>query len=400
MRFLGGFFFIAVPLVFIVVFIFFISGTMELNQLRNKSPQFLLSRLAVESQISQAELGRYKKLAKTSIAYTPMSPVGWNAKLYLDSLETGNVSMTDWQILENFGWRSTVALQNQIMVSAQEAEFDKVVNIADALLRRSDLTVESTKLFNLLEQSFRHRPLVIRKLKQAPPWADDYLSSVESLGTEAAINARRSTMLSLMTSTDVVTRKSLVNVSNKLIEFGMADSGVEMWRAFYSMPKDAINDPSFDLAWKLKSNLTPVSKLEWYFPNGYGYWTDIDTVSGDSVVRINWNGRGAPIFMTQKTSVLPGRYALEIAGIGISSEIIRHFQYRFICDNSIVVFDGVSINTSGVARLTSTSNIDCSNPQFEIIGNVTGSRPVDSSGDFSSRGNVEAVFSGISVIAL
>lgn len=279
-------------------------------------------------------------------------------------------ALRETAILRELGWRNTNALQNLLWRGGTTGDLPLVMDTFDALLRRERLLGEIYPILNLMTTDPAFRDLLTRRLLADPPWRRYYFQSASDLTTPAEIEGRYLVMSRVQAGGDRLLRNEVAPILPKLISIGQAQDALRLWSAHIGGATSPLTDLNFAVAaTPLPGDALPIS-FEWQLGSGSGYSVDADRDQQGSFVRIDWNGRGAPSFISQNTTAQSGRYRFQVTGDAATGAVSDWLGLRFTCPSGDVAeFAPVSTRNPGQGvRFTWEASVGCDNPRLELYG--------------------------------
>lgn len=284
------------------------------------------------------------------------------------------------ELIKKFGWRSKTA-QFAIMVDAAMRENGSdVTERIDALLRQNELVDYAFTFLSLIETNDIQRIFAVNLLSKKPTWATLYFTRPSSLATEDARLARFSTYIDLAKRNIIYKRADMGYSINALAENGQMDRAFKLWTIMKSnQPYNEPSDPLFIEARKIQSERGEMSTpFDWRLWSGIGYQTTFDQSLGLSSVRIEWDSRGVPIFITRTIRQLDGSIPeLRISGPGASAIIGQALRMYVVCGDDTTEFNQTSLSEKADAAIFEAEKpVRCAFPELRIAGrprNSTGS---------------------------
>jgi hypothetical protein len=298
--------------------------------------------------------------------------------LYVDAVRTagsGAATLPLARLLAELGWRYTPAQQNLMLRAAIDERYVDVIDQADALLRRQQLTDQAMAMLMAMEAIPQVHHLVVDKLLGDPMWRFDYLLRIGPQSLPQVIDARFRTLRVLLRTPDSVSRAELAPALQALIANGRGHDADTLWtmKAGPRLRNNVLRDGDFQMAAQLAGEETRLP-FEWQMNQNLGYSA---TPGGQGVI-INWDGRGVPTFMTQLVPVEPGRrYTLLIEGKADTGTLQTLLTPTLDCGTTktpFIPFEG----QGGAARFRSPPiSVGCNMATLAIGGDIdAGRRPV------------------------
>lgn len=356
--------------VFIAMMSVFVMASAAQDAVRANAGRYLLASPTGVPTADPAVAAKQAPLER-ALLFRPLDQGVVNAAVYAEISRTPSAASRKAKIglLRRLGWRHTPALQNIMFAAAVDGSWREVVNVADALLRRSTLVDETTMVMNSTELFDESRGLLATKLAGNPPWRLAYLMKVDQLKDPDQLEARGALMLDLIRRMrSPVTRHELGSNVRQLVGAGSYASAYALWRTYRRTASLALNDPGFDWAYSMRSDQVGDMPFEWLLGSGAGYWVELDRSGSDALVRVHWDGRGVPDFLTQQTHLRPGRYRLSIRGIELPPTLLDNLAFGLRCPDATITLDRpISSSAAGIV-VESDGDVPCASPQFVVSG--------------------------------
>lgn len=274
-------------------------------------------------------------------------------------------------VLRKLGWRDPTSVQNMIANALVTKDLSHIAEAGDALLRQNKLVDEATLLMALLEAYPDTWASVASRLAQNVPWRYTYLERAGSLSSAEQLDGRLRTLSVLQARGDRLKRQEIAPFVSLLTEKGQIREARQLWIAHVGARPNILLDPDFNAALKQSVLMIPTTPFEWRFEGGVGYVADVasDGLLG-ARVSIQWDGRSVPVFMSQRTGALPGKYRLTIKIEGEPAEFSRRIGFRLRCGSEIVGFDKEAVMPGNILWLAMRETVGCGFPVLEIFGKI------------------------------
>lgn len=353
----------------------FVSQSLASGRVRNVSTKLLIS-VAEKKGEEQADMPSPADL-RAAVAAEPYSQDMVNAAVvarYFRDHDKARLVRGMRQV-DRLGWRSTTALQNRIQLAMAERDLSGVVDVADALLRRDKIVEQATVLMNYMELMPETQELLAAKIVARPSWRSAYLANVASLKTPQQIKARGTMINDILARGDRLTRDELSPNLLAMVTAGSARPAYALWRKFEKRPATLLNDPKFELA--AKNGVSPyfLIPFEWQFGAANGYWSEVFEDNGQTLLRINWNGKYVPELMKQQTVLDPGAYRLVVTGRDMDAPAAAQLDFALVCAQGRFPFDKLVSRSSSRLELALRAASACLNPQFVVAGQPAAAAP-------------------------
>ncbi|MBJ6123333.1 hypothetical protein [Sphingomonas mollis] len=313
-----------------------------------------------------------KALANVSaLAADPLDQQVVNGVIAAKIRATGNLNgaASNIMLLRQLGWRSTTALQNLLWLAGTTGDLSLVMDTMDALLRREKLLGQIYPVLNLMTTDPAFRNLLIQRLATRPPWRRYYFMSASDLSKPDQIEGRYLVMRAIQRRGDRLTRNEVAPILAKLTGVGRTAQAFDLWRAQAGTVATPLADTNFAIAsLPIATDALPVP-FEWQLASGSGYFADANHDDRGSFVSIDWNGRGAPLFVSQLTSGRAGRYQLDVTGDTPMSMIADRIGFRLACPGGkMTQLDPANPRATGHMQLVSVGRVTCDFPKLELYG--------------------------------
>lgn len=310
----------------------------------------------------------------SAVAVNPMDQAAVNGVIAARARATGNLdrALQETELLRRLGWRSTSSLQNLLWRGGMTRDLPLLMDTMDALLRRQKLLSEIYPILNLMTTEAEFRSLLTRRLAGRPSWRRYYFLSASDLAKPQEIEGRYFVMRDIQRGGDRLTRNEIAPILPKLIAIGQTPRAFELWRMQDGTATTPLADTDFTIAAKpLTGDALPIS-FEWQLGSGSGYVVDAGRDERGSFASIDWNGRGAPTFMSQRTTGRAGRYRLDVEGEPPMSAVADRVGFRLVCANGgTTEFRPIGdVGGGRRMRLIGNGRSDCDFPELQLYGLV------------------------------
>ncbi|GAA3722701.1 hypothetical protein GCM10022268_33610 [Sphingomonas cynarae] len=314
----------------------------------------------------------HKDAIATALAINPLSQSALNALLVERARDAGRpMAKDEADLLLRLGWRDEASLRNVGEVYADGSDLSKLLNVFDALLRRSTRSGEPvTNVLTFMETQPALQAALVNKLSQDPPWRSLFLRLTTSqLNTRQAALDRLQTYQALARTKRPPTEVETAAVLPALYAQGFGGEAFELWqdvrrRGDQPLLMRPLADPDFMRAARLQEDQEVMTVYDWTIEHGDGF--GIRFGSDAKGVVIEWDGRGIPVFARQRSSALPGAYRLAVI-TEAEAEGEDTIGYRLVCPEGVVELRPAAM--SGRTRLyRADERVGCEFPIFEIFG--------------------------------
>lgn len=313
-----------------------------------------------------------KRAIVTALAINPLSQSTLNALLVERTRQAGRpMTKDDADLLLQLGWRSEVSLRNVSEVYADGSDLSKLLNVFDALLRRSTRSGEPViAVLTFMETEPAFQAALVNKLAQDPPWRSLFLRlTVNQLNSRQAALDRLRTYRALARTkrppTDIETAAVLPALHSQ--DFG--DEAFDLLQDLHRrrgqpLLMRPLSDSNFARAARLQDDQGIMTVYDWTLEHGDGFGVGFG--SDSKGLMIEWDGRGIPVFTRQRSSALPGTYHLAVT-TEADAEGEDTIGYRLVCPKGVVELRPEAM--SGRTRLyRADGRLGCGFPMFEIFG--------------------------------
>jgi len=302
---------------------------------------------------------------KTAIAAMPLDQGIVNVAMVHEAGRRGVAITGPWlTVLARLGWRDTPALQNMLYTAAIASNMAGVLNIADALLRQQSLMEQLIPLLSMMELDPTLRGMLVERLAQNPNWRSAYLASVSQ--DPSRLVARYAFIRALQQRGARLDQVEVIPNIDALDGAGLSRYGFVLWQ--YLQP--GITRPLDDTQFIRASSSNKVDRdpvpYQWQVLQGDGFSADVSRDGARASLSLDWNGRGVPVFAQQRTSAMPGRYALDVQAEPDGKADLQAFVFRLVCGGDTIIFQ----QTGSPAHYVTASPVPCSYPLLQIAGDV------------------------------
>jgi len=273
-------------------------------------------------------------------------------------------------VVSRLGWRDTAAQINRLYDAAGAGDIVTVMDASEALLRRQQGVDQITPVLAIVETDPQISLELIARLQRKPGWRAAYLDTTNVLVRPDQRIARYKILRELVRRGDRLGDDEVVTNVTALERGALPNLGFALYKAARRGVTSPLNDPNFRRAATNSAGDVAIVPYEWQLLTGEGFSTDAFVENGQSSLEIKWSGRGVPVFARQRTSAVPGRYALEIAAEPQTLANLGAIQFRLICDDIVIRFRQ---NGSSRTRLSTLQPVPCAYPVLEIAGEVQSS---------------------------
>jgi hypothetical protein len=340
-----------------------------LATMRTARPVALLADLKAEST---AQLSRLSdRTVHTAIAAAPLDQRVLNVAMARDAKRHGRARTPAWlAALSQMGWRDTFTLQNRLYAALLRTNLSSVLDISDALLRRQQLADQITQVILLLEAEPTLRPDLVERMAGGPSWRGLYLATtIGHLKTPEQLSARVM-LLDGLAQRGSLDKGEVVPSINALDRAGLPRQAFALWQRVQPGVTHPLDDGQFDRASRsYDAGYDPVP-FQWQMMTGDGFSADAIRDGAHAALTIDWSGRGVPVFAQQRTSAVPGRYALSLDVPAKEKVDLPAFSFKLICGETAILFAAAA---SDPTRLRTATEVPCAFPMLQIVGDVQSS---------------------------
>lgn len=377
----------------------FIYGSSQVSAIRASSPQHLLASLKTPGTgPGDGSAIPDEEVLKVALKAQPLNPAIVNAALFAEAARNPGSALpkAKLELIARLGWRSTPALQNRIYAAGASKDLRKIVDIADALLRREDLVEQGQALMRLMELSSPTRRQLADALSVNPNWRLAYFQSPNKPQGQVAVGYRARLAAMLAERGSPLTRSELAANLGLLVDNSHARAAYALWRDYRGQQPMLVNDPNFEWAYRMRDDDNVGMPFEWELLTGAGFWTELILQGQQAGVSINWNRRGVPLFLRQRLFLDSNRSPLviQVDGIDLPGTLADDFSFALVCPRQIELFDRLVLKTKTRYRLASRAAPTCADPTLTVAG-----RPYKVTSTTAALGadNYTVVLTGISM---
>lgn len=292
--------------------------------------------------------------------------------VYLDkALSDSSRSAINQQakLLAATGWRYSPAQYNLLVHAAENGDFHGALDRIEALLRRQSFTAPAIMMMNVMEVYPATRPLILAKLLSRPEWRNAYLTTIGADASKPLIDARVDMVTELLQRGEPITRSEIGGFLNMLVARGRSEDAYNLWR-IYARRQESQNlvyDGDFKAAAALSTAAVEPFPFEWSFGQDIGFSTQL----GEGAI-VTWNGRGAPVFFSQRVPVQAGRsYSLRIGSrSGDGNAPAKMLTPVIECGNRATQFIPVRDEVNVATFRSESLPLSCTMGVLTIGGNV------------------------------
>jgi len=354
--------------VLLAVTAYVVRAETALVAVRGARPGALLSNLKAQPA---AQLDRLSdETVRAATAAAPLEQRVVNVAMARDARLHGGVRTPAWlEALSRLGWRDTVSLQNRLYAAALRNDLLGILDIIDALLRRRQLSDQFIPMVSLLENDARSWPMLVQRLAGRPSWREQYLGTVGHLTTREQLLSRVS-LLTDLGRHGALAKGEVVPSINALDRAGLTPQAFALWQRVQPGVMRPLDDGRFKRASRsFEAGDEPVL-FQWRLMTGEGFSADVTRNGTQAALTIDWSGRGVPVFAQQRTSAMPGRYALDLEVPTEKRAELPAFSFRLACADTTIPLAAVGVDPT---RLRTTALVPCAFPMLQIAGDLQSS---------------------------
>ncbi|WP_417612168.1 hypothetical protein [Parasphingorhabdus sp.] len=360
---------------FAIFFVFLLA--IQYRYAQQHFPLIEMQRLLVSpSAMDKSEVRRAaeKDLVKR-LYYNPLDQNALAAYFKLRDPDISPVTRKRFLVaLNSVGWRSVFAQQTIISEAVKKADFKTIVERSDALLRRNQARDEILQLLSLAETSDQTSDVLVKRLRSNPPWRKDFFQRASLLRTDQQVSGRVKTLQTMIDNGYYITRSELVPASNALIKAGNYQPVLGLVRSYKKVSGNDAQDLSDSKFQTLASVLESGDRLlpfEWQPGDSKGLSVRAENVAGKSSLRVRWNGRGLPIFLTRRLYLQnPSSIKIALDIRPNKLEAAQVIQINATCPGQTVALEPSTPTNAGSMIWRSREEISCNFPLIKI-----GSKP-------------------------
>lgn len=343
-----------------------LAAALWLSESRAAHDQALLSRVPLQLADVPADLHsrEFLQQLQNAIVRSPLDPELFGL-FFLHQATSGRFPdatvAASARMLGSLGYRSTPVQRLLVDWAEKRGDYSLVIDRTDALLRRNVFRMQGLYVLWQIELSERLRPLLIPSLKAKSDWRGTFLNDPIILAEQDQLQARVGTLNLLLNQGADIEYGDMRNVLNKLIDGEQTESAYALWSRYVGRPREkGVFDPHFVKAEKIQSEgITRSLPFEWSVSSEAGQ--SVEFANG---ARIMWEGRGAPLFLSQRLWLEPASYDIEIKVEG-AAEVADALRFRLACPGAAALFVAVS-QRNGVATLRTDRPTNCPYPRLDV----------------------------------
>ena len=303
---------------------------------------------------------------RNAVAASPLEQRTINVAMARETRAQGNGRLNAWlALIARLGWRDTQSSQNLLYAAAMAQDLPRIVDVSDALLRRQRLTDQIFPMLTLMESDPRLQAMLAARLAGRPSWRGFYFSSTGSLRTREQLVSRFALIRQLQNAGVRLDLGEVVPSIIALDRGNLPAYGFDLWSRIQPGVTRPLDDTDFSAASRsYDSNYDPVP-YQWRMMSGEGFSADATRDGGRARLSIDWDGRGVPVFAQQRTSAMPGRFALTVDVPREDAGDLSALAFRLTCPGGAVPFQ-----PAGAGRYVTPDAVPCAYPVLEIAGDV------------------------------
>jgi hypothetical protein len=305
--------------------------------------------------------------------------------LFVQSVADGNSRHDSGSLagyLQRFGRRSTPAQLALVVEAAKRDDLPGVMEQIDSLLRRERQTELLFDFLQQIEMVPEGRAELVRALASAPSWAKWYLSRPQDIANKRVVDARAALLTDLRKSGSVRDRDHLAASINALHAAQRSEEAFEAWSYLEKeSAKSILADPDFKLLQRYSPDQSYLlTAFDWQLHSGNGFYSSINAGPTEPTVRIDWNGSGVPLFLSQTLKQLEQRpIILTLQSSNSPIQLARSLAIAARCPGkNDIRFVMEPRNDTRAVYYRSEETIRCAFPQLRISGKLmTSASPVE-----------------------
>jgi hypothetical protein len=354
--------------VLLAVTAYVVRAETALVAVRGARPGALLSNLKAQPAAQLARLS--DETVRAAIAAAPLDQRVVNVAMARNARLNGDTRTPAWlEALSRLGWRDTLSLQNRLYAVALRNDLLGILDITDALLRRRQLSDQIIPIVSLLEADASSRPMIVQRLAGRPKWREQYLGTVGHLTTREQLSSRVA-LFNALERHGALAKGEVVPSINALDRAGLTAQAFALWQRVQPGVMRPLDDGRFDRAGRsFEAGEGPVL-FQWQLMTGEGFSADVTRNGAQAALTIDWSGRGVPVFAQQRTSAMPGRYALDLEVPTEKRAELPAFSFRLACEGTTIPFAAMGVDPT---RLRTTAPVPCAFPTLQIAGDLQSS---------------------------
>lgn len=336
------------------------------------------------------------------LALQPLNPRLVNAAVQAPAMSGAARGRDDIRrraaILARLGWRDTTVLQNRLTFAAERRDVAEVVDLLDALLRRNRAVQQTTALFNAIELIPDGHEFLVGRLSGNPPWRRSYLMSGATLSNAAQLAARAKLLSELQEKRIALDYAEIAPVLAPMVSQGLVAEAARIWSKYRGEEELApLSDTSFDRFAREGVGGEWDIPFDWKPSAGLGYSVSSYSEGDDAVVRIDWNGKGVPTFLSQQLSSLPEDHRVVLTVVGDRRQVAAALDLIYRCPNSRHILTASNGRRRNELLYRLDEPVDCRFPQLEVAGRLQPSAAASLVSGLGGSRSISAVLSSIGV---
>lgn len=336
------------------------------------------------------------------LALQPLNPRLVNAAVQAPAMSGAARSRDDIRrraaILDQLGWRDTTVLQNRLTFAAERRDVAEVVDLLDALLRRNRAVQQTTVLFNAIELIPDGQEFLVRRLSGNPPWRRSYLMSGATLSSAAQLAARAKLLSELQRKRIALDYAEIAPVLAPMVSQGLVAEAARIWSKYRGEEVLApLSDTGFDRFARKDVGGDWDIPFDWKPNAGLGYSVSSYSEGDDALVRIDWNGKGVPTFLSQQLSSLPEDHEVVLTVASDRRQVAAALDFIYRCPNSRHVLVANNGPRRNELRYRLDEPVGCRFPQLEVAGRLQPSAAASPVSGLGGSRSISAVLSSIGV---
>lgn len=309
------------------------------------------------------------RTVRAAIAAMPLDQGIANVAMMRDA-RRGGAHTTAWlATLSRMGWRDTAALQNLLFAAANAGELTSILDLGDALLRRRQLMDELLPIVSTLESDQALRVMLANRLAGNPSWRGAYFSTTAQLKDQAQLVARHDFIQLMLQRGRALDPNEVIPNIVALDRAELPRHAFALWQRIQPDVTRPLDDTRFLSASRSYDSGRQLVPYQWQTMAGEGFSADASRDGERTALRIDWNGRGVPVFAQQRTSAMPGMYALDLAVPPAERAQLSGLAFRLMCDGKVVALRP----DADPSRYVTAASVPCAYPVLQIAGGLQSS---------------------------
>lgn len=306
-----------------------------------------------------------------AIAAEPLDGGIVNVAMVREVRQHGNSRTASWlAIVARLGWRDTPSLQNRLYAAANAGDMGRILDISDAFMRRQKMMDQMISVLSIVEADPTLQDALVARLAANPPWRAAYLSVVAHLKERSQLVGRFELLQQLQHRNARLGKDEVVPSILVLDRADLPQYGFALWQRIQPGVARPLDDSGFDRAGRSDQAGHDPVPYEWQAMSGEGFSAEAVRDGAQTMLSIDWNGRGVPVFAQQRTSATPGLYALDVEVPPEEKADLPALVFRLVCGKATIAFAPVA---GDLTHLRTIEAVPCSYPVLQIAGDIQSS---------------------------